>query len=85
MTLRARASALLILAVCAFGAPAMAKPSDWADVVEKPGERSALPSPSSNAPRMVASESKAAKKERGGKKAKAKKAPRRGKAKRGRH
>jgi hypothetical protein len=79
-------SLLVIFSLLAFATPAMAKPSDWADVIEKPGDRAALPPPSKNAPQVVtkASTSKP-KKERATKKAKAKKAPRRGKAKRGRH
>ena len=79
-TIRSRASLLVLLAVVAFGSPAVAKPSDWASVVEKPGERSTLPSPSKNAAPRIASQAKPTKER--GKKAKAKKAPRRAKAKR---
>lgn len=85
-----RTRALVVLfSLFAFGATAMAKPSDWADVIEKPGEKSALPSARENAAPVVtsakATSAKPAKKERALKKTKkSKKAPRRGKAKHGR-
>jgi hypothetical protein len=86
----ARAS-LVVLVSLAVAAPAMAKPSDWADVIERPGDRASLPSARNNAAPVVtkASASKP-KKERitkakaKAKAKKAKKAPRRGKVKRGR-
>lgn len=73
---------LVLFTLLAFAVPAFAKPSDWADVIEKPGDRAALPSPSQNAPQVVtkASASKP-KKEPKKKKAKPKKSPRRAKAK----
>lgn len=74
---------LVLLSLLALAVPATAKPSDWADVIEKPGEKSTLPSASKNAPQVVtkASTSKPAKVRaaKTTKKAKAKKAPRRGK------
>ncbi|MGE0398965.1 MAG: hypothetical protein AB7T06_19810 [Kofleriaceae bacterium] len=77
---------VLILSLVAFLGSAMAKPSDWADVIERPGDRSKLPRASENAPQVVtnAKSSKAKKAAPAKKKAKAKKASRRGKAKKSR-
>lgn len=78
-----RRSLVVVLTLFAFAMPAMAKPSDWADVIEKPGEKAALPPPSKNAPQVVATASASKpKKERATKKTKkTKKAPRRAKGK----
>lgn len=79
---------LVIFSLIAFAAPALAKPSDWDDVVERPGDKSVLPAASQNAPDVVANAKSAKaskpKKERAAAKKKSKKAPRRGKAKRSR-
>jgi hypothetical protein len=84
----ARASLVVLLSL-AVVSPAMAKPSDWADVIERPGDKTALPRASENAPPVVAKAnaskpSRATKSPKKAKKAKAKKASRRGKVKQGR-
>lgn len=79
---------VLVLSLVAFAGSALAKPSDWADVIEKPGDRAALPRASENAPQVVtnarATKAKKAAPAKKKAKAKAKKAPRRGKAKKSR-
>lgn len=85
---RLRASLLVIATVLAFGSPAVAAPSDWADVIDHnpkkkiPYDRSRSvdrPPVKSAKSTKVAKADKAEKKAKG--KKKAKKAPRRGKAK----
>lgn len=86
MRIRARAIVVL-LSLTAFVGVATAKPSDWADVIEKPGDRAALPPPSQNAPDVVTKAkqgtktTKATKATKAKKAKKAKKAPRRAKKK----
>ena len=86
--MRNRPALVVLLSLFAFVGSAVAKPSDWADVIERPGDRAALPSARENAPEVVtkASAKKStvkAKKERPTK-TKAKKASRRGKVKQSR-
>jgi hypothetical protein len=88
MAMRNGRAIIVLLSLFAFVGTATAKPSDWADVIERPGDRSALPSARDNAPDVVtkAGAKKStvkAKKERP-KKTKAKKASRRGKVKQSR-
>lgn len=87
MPIRVRA-VVVLLSLFAFVGAASAKPSDWADVIERPGDRSSLPPPSQNAPDVVtkakASAPKAKKAKPAKKAKKAKKASRRGKVKKGR-
>lgn len=79
-----RRTLLIVITLVAFSAPAVAKPSQWDDVIEKPGDR--LPAPSKNAPRFEKTSAKAAntKPAKTKVKAKAKKAPRRATTKRSR-
>jgi hypothetical protein len=82
-----RSTFLVLFALLAFATSAWAKPSDWDDVLEKPGDKSVLPRPGQNAPDVVSkAHAKPAKatSAKQGKKAKTKKAPRRAKAKRSR-
>ena len=85
INVRLRASLLLIGTVLAFGSPAIAKPSDWADIVDtSPKKKIPYDSSRSVERAPVKSSAKSVKAEKPGKK-KAKKAPRRAKSKRTRH
>ena len=88
MFMPTRRAIVVLLSLFAFVGTAVAKPSDWADVIERPGDRSALPSARENAPEVVtkagAKKTTAKAKKERAKKPKAKKASRRGKVKQGR-